>query len=138
MQPIIHKAAIALDINPMSAGISPGDRAWLSLNLDETVTVFVERQSRLPFGIGKPRLVSVGKLGARATEIVRPALERKADLRVRIIEVEPAHLTRSGRAALFVSVWGNPADIIQRSSAPKIFTRSKINDPAPPSDEDTF
>lgn len=136
MKPIIHKAAIILDANLVFGGISLGDRALLSLNLDETVTVFVERPSRLPFGLGEPRLVSVGKLGARATEIVRPALERKADLRVRIIEVEPAHLTRSGHAALFVSVWGNPVDIIQPSSTPEIFTRSKINDPVPPRDEE--
>ena len=136
MKPIIHKAAIALAINPVSVGISPGDRALLALNLDETVTLFVERPSRLPFGLGNPRLVSVGVLGARATAIIRPALERKADLRVRIIEVEPAHLTRSGHAALFVSVWGNPVDIIQPSSTPEIFTRSKINDPVPPRDEE--
>ncbi|MBM2324174.1 MULTISPECIES: hypothetical protein [Marivita] len=135
MQPIIHKAAIALNLNPVSAGISPSDPTFLVLNLDMSVSVFVERPSRLPFGFGKSRLVLAGKLGARATDIVRPALERKADLRVRIIEVEPAHLSRSGRAAIFVSVWGNPADIAQPKSTPAIFTRSKINDPVPPRNE---
>ncbi|PWL24052.1 MAG: hypothetical protein DCO98_11610 [Altererythrobacter sp. XM-24bin4] len=135
MQPIIHKAAIALDLNPVSIGVSPGDRALLSMNSDTTVSVFVERPSRLPFGLGKPRVVLLGTLGARATEILLPALERKADFRVRIIEVEPAHLSRSGRASVYVSVWGNPADVAQSKSRPSIFTRSKINDPVPPYSE---
>jgi hypothetical protein len=129
MQPIIHKAAIALDLNPVSIGVSPGDRALLSMNSDTTVSVFVERPSRLPFGLGKPRVVLLGKLGVRATDILLPALERKADFRVRIIEVEPAHLSRTGRASVYVSVWGNPADVAQPKSRPSIFKRSKINDP---------
>jgi hypothetical protein len=131
MQPIIHKASIFLDANPVSAGISLGDRAALVLNADASVSVVVERPSRWPFGIGKPRLVSAGKLGARATEIIRPALERCADLRVRIIEVEPAFISRTGRAEMFVSVWGNPADLVWPESKPSIFTQSKINDPVP-------
>ena len=135
MQPIIHKAAIALDLNPVSIGVSPGDRALLSMNSDTTVSVFVERPSRLPFGLGKPRVVLLGTLGATATDILLPALERKADFRVRIIEVEPAHLSRTGRASVYVSVWGNPADVAQSKSRPSIFTRSKINDPVPPYSE---
>ena len=135
MQPIIHKAAIALDLNPASVGISPGDRALLSLNSDTTISVFVERPSRLPFGLGKPRVVLVGTLGARATDILSPALERKADFRVRIIEVEPAHISRTGRASMYVSVWGNPADIVRPKEARAIFTRSRINDPVPPQDD---
>ncbi len=135
MQPIIHKAAIALDLNPTSVGISPGDRALLSLNSDTTISVFVERPSRLPFGLGKPRVVLVGTLGARATDILSPALERKADFRVRIIEVEPAHISRTGRASMYVSVWGNPADIVRPKEARAIFTRSRINDPVPPQDD---
>ena len=136
MKPIIHKAAIALNLNPVSVGISPGDRALLSLNSDTTISVFVERPSRLPFGLGQPRVVLVGTLGAWATDILLPALERKADFRVRIIEVEPAHLSRTGRASVYVSVWGNPADIVQPRSTPEIFTRSKINDPVPPRGEE--
>jgi len=132
MQPIIHKAAIALDLDPISSGISPGDRALLSLNADATASVFVERPSRVPFGLGKPRLVSAGRLGKRATDLLRPALESKAELRVRIVEVEPAHLRRSGQAAVFVSVWGNIADIARSKSTPSIFTRSRINDPVFP------
>ena len=128
MQPIIHKAAIALDLNPVSVGISPGDRAVLSLNSDTTISVFVERPSRLPFGLGKPRVVLVGTLGARATDILLPALKRKADFRVRIIEVEPAHISRTGRTSVYVSVWGNPSDIVRPKESNAIFTRSRIND----------
>jgi hypothetical protein len=134
MQPIIHKAAIALDLNPVSVGISPGDRAVLSLNSDTTISVFVERPSRLPFGLGKPRVVLLGMLGARATDILLPALNRKADFRVRIIEVEPAHISRTGRASVYVSVWGDPADIVGPTASRAIFTRSRINDPVPPQD----
>ena len=136
MQPIIHKAAIALNINPVSLGISPGDRALLSLNSDTTISVFVERPSRLPLGFGKPRVVLVGTLGARATDILSPALECKADFRVRIIEVEPAHISRTGRASVYVSVWGNPADIVRPKDSRVIFTRSRINDPVPTKSDD--
>ena len=131
MQPIIHKASIALDVDPISTGISPGDRALLSLDPESTVSVFIQRRSRLPFGFGKTKLVSAGKLSANATDILRPALERKADLRVRIVEVEPAHLSRSGHVAVFISVWGDPADINQPKSALDAVTRSKINESGP-------
>lgn len=134
MQPIIHKAAIALETSQLSVGISPGDRAQLVPNPDATISVFVEKTSRLPFGVGKPKLVLIGKLGVRATEILHSALERKAGFRVRIIEVEPAHLSRTGTASVYISVWGNPADIAQSKPKPTIFTRSKINDPVPPED----
>lgn len=132
MQPIIHKAEIALDVNPTSVGISPGDRALLSLNQDATISVLVERPSRLPFGLGRPRLFAAGRLGTRATDLLRQAIESRAELRVRIVEVEPAHLNRSGHAAVFISVWGNPADLGRSKSKSVIFTRSKINDPISP------
>lgn len=132
MQPIIHKAAIVLELNPVSAGISPGDRATLSVNADSSVSVFIERPSRLPFGFGKPRILPAGKLGVLASEILLPALERKAELRVRIVEVEPAHVSPSGRAAVFISVWGNVADLDRQRLSSKIFSSSKINDPMPP------
>ena len=84
MQPIIHKAAIALETNQLSVGISPGDRARLVLDTDATISVFVEKPSRLPFGVGKPKLAPVGKLGTCATDILYFALERNAGFRVRI------------------------------------------------------
>ena len=132
MQPIIHKAAIVLELNPVSAGISPGDRATLSVNTDSSVSVFIERPSRLPFGFGKPRIFPVGKLGVRASEILLPALERKAELRVRVVEVEPAHISPSGQATVCISVWGNVADLDRQRSSYGIFSSSKINDPMPP------
>lgn len=134
MQPIIHKAAIALETNTLSVGISPGDRAQLVPNPDTTISVLVEKPSRLPFGFGTTKLVPIGKLGARATDILYSALQRKAGFRTRIIEVEPAHLSRTGTASVYISVWGNPADIAQSKPKPTIFTRSKINDPVPPKD----
>ena len=131
MQPIIHKAGITLELNPLSLGISPSDRALLYLNSDTTISVLVERPSRLHFGLGKPRVILLGKLGPRATDILLTALERKADFRVRIIEVEPAHISRTGRTSVYVSVWGNPADIVGPTVSRAIFTRSRINDPDP-------
>lgn len=137
MQPIIHKAAVALSINPVSVGISPRDSALLVLNPDATVTVLVERPSRLSFGLGSPRLVPIGALAARATDILLPALERQVDLRVRVVEVELPHVARTGRASVFVSVWGNPADLDPLKPKRTVLTRSKINDPMPhPDNED--
>ena len=75
-------------------------------------------------------------MGARATDILLPALECKADFRVRIIEGEPAHLSRTGRASVYVTVWGNPADIVRPKDSRVIFTRSRINDPVPTKSDD--
>lgn len=125
MRPIIPKAAIKLEKNPYYLRISPGDPAFLSLNPDTTISALVERPSRLPFGMGKPKIVSVGKLDAQATYILHYYLERKAKPRVHIIEIEPAHLSSTGNTTMYVSVWGNKDEIICAKRTSTASTHSK-------------
>ena len=135
MQAIIHKAEVDLIIDPVSAGICPSDKASLVLNPDATVNVFVEKPVRLAFRAGATRLIHIGKLESLAAEALTPALKSSTHLRIRIVEVEPQHVTRTGKAAVFLSVWGNVADKVRPKPKTGIFTRSIINDLARPSDQ---
>lgn len=129
MRPIIRKAAIILDKNPLYLRISSGDPAFLSLNPDITISAWVERPSRLPFGLGRPKIVSIGKLESQATHILHYYLEHKAKLRVRIIEIEPAHISSTGNTTIYVSVWGNSDKIYytKRTSAATTHSMTPIN-----------
>lgn len=135
MQAIVHKAEVDLIIDPVSAGICPSDTASLVLNPDATVNVFVEKPVRLPFRAGATRLIHIGTLESLTAEALTPALKSSAHLRVRIVEVEPPHVTRTGKAAVFLSVWGNVADTVRPKPKTGIFTRSIINDLATPRDQ---
>lgn len=112
MQPLIHKAALAvLELDPRRAEVSPGDFAELRSEPDGAIAVYVVRESRLPFGLGNPTHLRAGTLGKAATALIMPALERRAHLRVRVVEVDPAHLSSKGVNTVFISVWGNPDDL---------------------------
>lgn len=118
MQPLIHQAALAvLDIDPYRAKISPGDVAHLRSEPDDVVTVYVERRSRFPFGLGKPSYLRVGTLEPKAATFIRPALGNSANLRVRVVEVEMAHLSPKGTSSVSISVWGNLADLGEASAS---------------------
>jgi len=54
-------------------------------------------------------------LGGQATKMLTHALQKQAYLRVRIVEVEPPHLSRSAQGAVFLSVWGDPAVLTAQS-----------------------
>jgi len=85
------------------------------LNTDGTIFAIIQRLSRLPFGLGKQRENVVGMLGGQATKMLTHALQKQAYLRVRIVEVEPPHLSRSAQGAVFLSVWGDPAVLTAQS-----------------------
>jgi hypothetical protein len=85
--------------------------------------------------LGGPVELVVGYLGQQATEILWPALESYAHLRVRIVEIEPAHLSPSGNASPFISVWGDPTILMSARPRHQIFTRNRINDEPAPEDE---
>jgi hypothetical protein len=40
------------------------------------------------------------------------ALEKNAPLRVRIVDLEAAHLSADGKDRVSISVWGNSSDIL--------------------------
>ncbi|WP_146193262.1 hypothetical protein [Salibaculum griseiflavum] len=136
MQPLIHKASVKLTADKLPKSASPGDAVNLYLQEDGKIVATYMVPSRLPFGLGRPAELALGYLGQQATEILRPALQRYAHLRVRIVEIEPAHLRSSGKTSLFISVWGDPAILQSARPRHQIFTPSKINDdPAPEGDD---
>ena len=108
MQPLIHKASVDITANTLPLSVSPNDNASLQLEDDDTISVILILLSRLPFGLGKSRKFVVGILGQKATALIRPAILKNARLRVKIVEIEPAHLSRSGEICLYISVWGDP------------------------------
>ncbi|OSQ44328.1 hypothetical protein [Marivita geojedonensis] len=112
MQPLIHKASLTeLFVDPHRLGLMPGDIAHLKAEDDGSVTVYHEKCSGLPFGFGKPGLRRIGKLGPKATALILPALASCAQLRVRIADVEFAHINPTGSCSVSISVWGHPSDL---------------------------
>ncbi|MEN8917102.1 MAG: hypothetical protein ABF254_00730 [Octadecabacter sp.] len=108
MQPLIYKASIQLASGVSLANTSLGDHLTLSLEDDCRIAVLLKRPSSLPFGLGRPQETRVGVLNPKATALIMPALLKHEKLRVRVVGVEPAHLSASKQATLFVSIWGNP------------------------------
>jgi hypothetical protein len=59
-------------------------------------------------------------------------------LRVRIVEIEPPHISARGETSVYISVWGDPNDFESPIVDPpidqpgiekaRIFNRTKIND----------
>lgn len=113
MEPLIHKAPVYLVSKTLPASLCPGDPVKLQMNQDGTIAVILWLPSRLPFGLGKPREFLAGQLGPRATALIAPAVAGMANLRVRVVEVEPAQLSRNGQTSLFISVFGKPSDLQQ-------------------------
>ena len=111
MQPIIHKASVHLFAKTLPASVAPGDTIRLILNDDDTITVMLTIPSRLPFGLGRSREFLAGKFGDQASSLLKPALQITSHLRLRIVEIEPAHLNKNGQSKLYISVWGEPKSI---------------------------
>lgn len=109
MQPLIHKAAVHdIAVNVARTGLSIGDEAALHILPDGRIGVFVRLRRRL-FGL-IPRQVNVlaGTLGAQATALLTPAVERHEMLRVRVVGLTPEHLAQERGPEIHVSVWGDP------------------------------
>lgn len=128
MQPLIHKASINLVSSSIPSQVAPGDAATLHLTHDETIAVILTLSSRWPFGWGKAKDWVAGVLGAQASDILRPALQKGAHLRVRVVELEPAHLSSDNQGRLYISVWGDPGALAAEQPKFQIFSRSKINE----------
>jgi len=128
MQPLIHKASVHLTANNLPSSISPGDVVHLRLQDNGAITAILVLPSRLPFGLGRSRELVAGTLGQRASDLLKPALETAAHLRVRVVEMEPAHLSRNGQSRLYISVWGDPMVLLSEQPRHPIFSRSRIHD----------
>lgn len=136
MQPLIHKASVKLTVEKIPRPACLGDSVKLSLQDDGNITVSYAYQSSFIFHFGKTKELILGHLGRQATSIVRPALVRSAHLRARIVEIEPAHLSRTKKEGLFLSVWGYPNNIFSQYVPHPVFSRSRIN--YPPNSKDDY
>ena len=128
MQPLIHKTSVRLTVEKIPRSACLGDSVQLSLKGDGKITVVYAHQSGFILNFGKIREITLGYLGRQASHIVRPALERSAHLRARIVQIEPAHLSRTKQENLFLSVWGDPDFIFAQRTPHLVFSRSRIND----------
>lgn len=105
MQTLIYKTELTVEHAP--AWLAPNSPVELRLQANGTVVAFACRTSRwIPFFLGEARPVRIGVLTEDAAMLARPALETGVVLRVRIVELHPAHLTTDRRARISVSVWG--------------------------------
>ena len=112
MQALIHQTTLhGLQFPIRGSGVTLGQTVHLKCEKDHRVAVFVKLPLRWTFGLGGTRLRQLGYLPVEAAKFVTPALERQAVLRVRIVELEPAHARAEGVDQVCVSVWGKPADL---------------------------
>lgn len=129
MQVLIHKTSLVrLETNLRISGIGLGDPVQLLQEGESDIAAFVMLPSRMPFGLGKSRIVRAGYLGNQAKGLLWPAFEKDAPLRVRVVEILAAHLAGDGLNRVSISVWGDPADITPSVPKTTIFSRSRIND----------
>lgn len=111
MQVILHKTAVEkLEVPLMATGVSLGDALRLEEDESGEISVsFLRRASWLAL-IGRPaRWLRLGQLCEEAGQLIAPALRDGVELRVRVVEISPAHLSASDRDALHLSVWGDRA-----------------------------
>ena len=107
--PLIHKAPVeGLAIHVGRSGLSIGDTAWLEQAEDGRIRVFARLRDRVLGIVPRQRIGLVGHLGPLARDIVAPSLAHGDDLRVRIIDLVPEHLSNGHPPEVYVSVWGDP------------------------------
>jgi len=105
MQTLIYKTEITVDRAP--GWLAPNSPVELCLQADGTVAAFARRPSGWTSVFWGERPVRIGMLTEDAAMLARPALETNIVLRVRIVELHPAHLTTDRQARISVSVWGS-------------------------------
>jgi len=104
MQILIYKTNLVVERAPI--WLAPNSSVELRPQADHTVAAYVRRPSRWPTLFGASRPVRIGLLDEAAETLLRPAFEEGIALRVRIVELDQAHLTDDRRARISVSVWG--------------------------------
>lgn len=128
IQALIYKAELTLLSDTVVKDVTPGGAAHLRMNSDKSISVIFKRPVKFPLSLLKRSIINIGSLPTKAVEIVSPAFEKGVVLRVRVVEVEPAHMRPKRGAAIFVSIWGEPKDIEPQRFRYSIFSQSKIND----------
>jgi hypothetical protein len=104
MQALVYKLDVVAEAVP--SWLVPNDPVALALEPDRSVGVYVQPPERwVPF-LPPARPVRIGCLGPRGSDLLRPALEAGARLRVRVVDL--AHHTTAGapQRRVALSVWG--------------------------------
>ncbi|KPQ06626.1 MAG: hypothetical protein HLUCCA12_10090 [Rhodobacteraceae bacterium HLUCCA12] len=109
MQVILHKTPLLPAAEtPPSLGLELGDAVELEAEAEGTVRASIWRHGMwLPLVGRRARRVPLGHLRPEAAELVAPALSQGTDLRVRVVEICPAHLSEDGRDYVCLSIWGD-------------------------------
>jgi hypothetical protein len=125
--PLIHKAPVeGIAVHVARTGLSIGDAAWLDRMSDGRIGVFAQVRKMLFGLIPRHRSALLGHLGPVAEEIVAPSLAHGDDLRVRIIDLTPEHLSNGYPPEVYISVWGDP-----RHLQPVLEAAGLMPDPPP-------
>ncbi len=129
MQILIQKTSLVrLEAKPHSLRVGLGDPVQLVQDEGADIAVLVSVPSWIPFGLGKPWMARLGYLDTPAQRLLMPAVRSGAPLRVRIVEIEVAHLNTHGAERISVSVWGEGWDVSPIVARPQILSRSRIHD----------
>lgn len=112
MQILIYKTDLSVERAP--GWLAPTAPVRLRLEADGSVGAYADRPAGL-FGLRPGGPVRIGALTGQARDLLAPAIETGAPLRVRIVELVPTQIAPDGRARIAVSVWGDP-DRLRRHS----------------------
>lgn len=117
MQTLIYKTPLVVERAP--SWLAPNSPVELRQQADGAVVAYARLPSRWLTLLGLSRPVRIGVLNESAGDLLRPILDAGTPLRVRIVELHPAHLRADRKARISVSVWGGAAKTAgSRSCAP--------------------
>lgn len=126
MQPILYIAEVQnIDLNLAKVRPLLGENVSLEIENDRQVAVNIMRKRlRLPMFRPTPR--KLGSLGQIDSRLIAPFIAEKKNLRARIVSVHFQHSSHQEYQSVFISVWGNSRESIERPRH-HIFSSSKIN-----------
>jgi hypothetical protein len=108
LQVLIHKAPVQeLKLHIGKSGLCIGDAAELHLQPDGKIGIFAQAKRPLLGILPRRSLRHLGQLGPAATAVMTEPLRHSDHLRVRIVGLTPEHLSPSGAAEVYISVWSN-------------------------------
>lgn len=117
MQTLIYKTPLVVERAP--SWLAPNSPVELRLQADGAVVAYAQRPSSWVSLVWQTRPVRIGVLNETAGDLLRPVLDVGTPLRIRIVELQPAHLAADLRARISVSVWAS----VTRITPPSAFSR---------------